>query len=641
MNGSLTWIGTVLERMRKCTVTVFGDFCVDAYWALDQGEAEISIETGLPVKRVREQRYSLGAAGSVLANLAAMEVGTIHVVGVASNDLFGGKLREMIEECGAKADGLLCIPAWQTMVYAKPCFGEQEDNRIDFGAFNVISEELLDKLLMKLEDAVTMSDAVVLNQQVPQGLSSPETISRINQIIARHPETIFLADARHYSQEYRGAALKLNLSEAARLLGENAEQAEIEANAKEFALRINRKIGKTAFLTLGERGLAVAIDGTVTLIPGLQVIERTDSVGAGDAAVAALAACLAAQATPLQATILANIAGMITVKKLQMTGTASASEILAASRALNYVFHPELADSPRRAKYLPGTEIEVIGDLPSDLDIQHCIFDHDGTLSTLREGWEQIMEPMMVHAILGDRYDEVDEATFTRVQKKARQFIDRTTGIQTLVQMVGLAELVRQCGFVPESQILDAHGYKHIYNVELLKTVKMRVEKLQKGELHSADFQIKNAVQLLEELYRSGVKLYLASGTDEADVISEAESMGYAHLFEGRIFGAVGDINVEAKKIVLERIIRQHDLSGHQFATFGDGPVELRETQRRGGLCIGVASDELRRFGLNLSKRSRLIRAGANLIVPDYTQLSTLLQVLQLDRVASPAATNE
>jgi hypothetical protein len=107
--------------------------------------------------------------------------------------------------------------------------------------------------------------------------------------------------------------------------------------------------------------------------------------------------------------------------------------------------------------------------------------------------------------------------------------------------------------------------------------------------------------------------------------------MGYACLFEGRIFGSVGDLNVEAKKLVLERIIRDNNLAGHEFATFGDGPVELRETERRGGLCIGVASDEVRRFGLNISKRRRLIRAGADVIIPDYSQLPALMKLMQLD----------
>ncbi|HEY9593499.1 MAG TPA: hypothetical protein VHE79_03420, partial [Spirochaetia bacterium] len=62
--------------------------------------------------------------------------------------------------------------------------------------------------------------------------------------------------------------------------------------------------------------------------------------------------------------------------------------------------------------------------------------------------------------------------------------------------------------------------------------------------------------------------------------------------------------------------------------TFGDGPVEMRETKRRGGIAVGVASDELRRFGWNMRKRARLIRAGADLVVPDFAQWKTLLGVL-------------
>jgi hypothetical protein len=106
--------------------------------------------------------------------------------------------------------------------------------------------------------------------------------------------------------------------------------------------------------------------------------------------------------------------------------------------------------------------------------------------------------------------------------------------------------------------------------------------------------------------------------------------MGYADLFEGRIFGSVGDIKADAKKMVLDRIVEENNLAGHQFTTFGDGPVEMRETQKVGGLCVGVASDELRRFGWNMAKRTRLIRAGASLLVPDFSQMPALLKVLRL-----------
>ena len=271
------------------------------------------------------------------------------------------------------------------------------------------------------------------------------------------------------------------------------------------------------------------------------------------------------------------------------------------------------------------SEIEIVRELPVDMNIQHAIFDHDGTLSTLRQGWEQIMEPMMVRAILGPRYEEAEESLYYKVVDHVRRFVDKTTGVQTLVQMQGLVELVKQFGCVPKEEILDIHGYKAVYNDELLVMVRLRMEKLGRGELDVLDFQMKNARLLLDKLYAKGVKLYLASGTDVGDTKAEAKVLGYAHLFDGRIFGAVGDINVEAKKLVLQQIIGEHELSGPEMVTFGDGPVEIRQTRKRSGIAVGVASDEVRRFGLNPVKRARLIRAGADLIVGDFSQLDELL----------------
>ena len=242
------------------------------------------------------------------------------------------------------------------------------------------------------------------------------------------------------------------------------------------------------------------------------------------------------------------------------------------------------------------------------------------------------MEPMMVRAILGSEYDNADEVLYHKVVDTSRRFIDKTTGIQTLVQMQGVIELVRQFGCVPEDDILDMHGYKAVYNEALLEMVNGRVGKLNRGELDSEDFQVKNARPLLEKLVAQGVTLYLASGTDEEDVIAEAEALGYAHLFKGGIFGATGDIKVEAKRVVLERIIRENHLSGSEFATFGDGPVEMCECRKRGGVAVGIASDEVQRFGLNLAKRTRLIRAGADLMVPDFSQLDRLLKTLHLNQ---------
>jgi len=205
------------------------------------------------------------------------------------------------------------------------------------------------------------------------------------------------------------------------------------------------------------------------------------------------------------------------------------------------------------------------------------------------------------------------------------------------VQMQGLVRMVREFGIVPAADILDMHGYKRVYNDALMRRVRQRLARLEAGELDVTDFTVKQAVPLLRALHAAGVQLYLASGTDQADVENEARALGYAELFGDRVFGAGDDVTHDAKRHVLERIMAHvGDLAG-RVVTFGDGPVEIRETQLRGGLTVGVASDEVRRFDLNPAKRARLIRAGAAVIVPDYSQLSALLEFLGFAGDGTPA----
>lgn len=301
----------------------------------------------------------------------------------------------------------------------------------------------------------------------------------------------------------------------------------------------------------------------------------------------------------------------------------------------DFIYYPELAQHPRQARYADGTEVELINERLPRLAIRHAIFDHDGTISTLREGWERIMEPMMIKAILGNGHATVDETLFNRVRTRVRELVERTTGIQTIVQMHALVDLVREFGIVPADQVLPAIKYKGIFNEELIALVNLRLGKLACGELEISDFTLRGAVPFLRELKKNGVRLYLASGTDEADLKREAERLGYADVFENRIYGSIGEVARDAKKVVIERILDGVNGAAEQLVTFGDGPVEMRETIRRGAFAVGVASDELRRFGLNPDKRTRLIHAGANALVPDFSQWPKLWKLLQLSSPSS------
>jgi phosphoglycolate phosphatase-like HAD superfamily hydrolase len=393
-------------------------------------------------------------------------------------------------------------------------------------------------------------------------------------------------------------------------------------------------------VTRGARGCLVFSREDDRQIFGLQLPGRLDPVGAGDTFSSALAATISGSVKLTAAAAVANIAAAITAQKLFQTGTASPDEILELGSRAEYAHYPELAELPDRARYLDETEIEIITEPLPVMNIRHAIFDHDGTISTLREGWERIMEPMMMKSVLGDSHGAADDKLVNRVKNRVREFIERTTGIQTISQMHGLVELVREFGLVPENQILPAAQYKSIFNEELIALVNLRLAKLEAGELNVSDFTLKGAVPFLRAFQHAGVRLYLASGTDEKDVKREAACLGYADVFEGGIYGSIGEVARDAKKVVLERIM--HDVNGafDQLITFGDGPVEVRETKRHGAVAIGVASDELRRFGMNLDKRRRLVRAGADAVVPDFSQWQELWRLLRLSsRQASSAAT--
>ncbi len=100
------------------------------------------------------------------------------------------------------------------------------------------------------------------------------------------------------------------------------------------------------------------------------------------------------------------------------------------------------------------------------------------------------------------------------------------------------------------------------------------------------------------------------------------------NFLQGRIRGSKGNEIGDAKRIVINRIIEEGHCEGKNLMVIGDGPVEIIEGRRVGALCIGVASDEIKRHGLNYNKRTRLIRAGANIIIPDFSQLDKLLKII-------------
>jgi phosphoglycolate phosphatase-like HAD superfamily hydrolase len=253
--------------------------------------------------------------------------------------------------------------------------------------------------------------------------------------------------------------------------------------------------------------------------------------------------------------------------------------------------------------------------------IRHALFDFDGTLSTLRQGWEGIMGPVCVEMIAGDG------GATPEIVEAVQRMIDETTGIQTIYQMQRLREMVRAFGRVPEERIRTAEEYKAMYLERLHVPVRARLAQIERGEKTRDDFRIRGCVDFLEGLRTRGVTCYVFSGTDREDVRHECGELKLDHYF-AEIWGAIPNLEAYSKEKVIRDIIAAHDLAGPEVIAIGDGPVELRAAREVGGIALGVASDEERGHGWNPRKRERLLRAGAHLLVPDFSEAPKLLAYL-------------
>jgi phosphoglycolate phosphatase len=238
------------------------------------------------------------------------------------------------------------------------------------------------------------------------------------------------------------------------------------------------------------------------------------------------------------------------------------------------------------------------------------LFDFDGTLSVIRSGWMNVMVPMMVEILADLKTGESEE----QLRGLVEEFVWRLTGKETIYQMIAFADAIQARGGKP----LEPLAYKQMYLDRLWVKIEARVEALRKGQADPEEYLVPGSRALLEGLKERGLKMYLASGTDEIYMKEEARLLGVTKYFDGGVYGALDDYKSFSKAILIQRILSTAEFQGNQFLGFGDGYVEIEEVKNVGGVAVGVASEEPACANVDPWKRQRLIGVGADYIVPNY-----------------------
>lgn len=290
---------------------------------------------------------------------------------------------------------------------------------------------------------------------------------------------------------------------------------------------------------------------------------------------------------------------------------------------------------PSSTRLLAGTSVEVVRELPRGPAPEHALFDFDGTLSLIREGWMDVMVPMLAEILLEyARPGETEEG----IRALVKDFVTELTGKQTVYQMIRLAEEIRARGGTPR----DPLDYKAEYHERLMERIAFRRKGLADGTLPREAALVPGSLEILGLLKARGVAIYIASGTDEEYVLEEAALLGVDEFARGRIYGAQADYASFSKELVIRRILEVNRVDGRRLAAFGDGYVEIADCKAAGGIAVAVASDESGRSGRpDPWKRERLLGAGADLVVPDYRDAEALVSYIWDGIEPEPAADAE
>lgn len=304
-------------------IVVLGDVMLDEFiWGRVR---RISPEAPVPVVEVERQTLALGGAGNVVSNLVAL--GAIPLtLGIVGDDMDAERLRAAFHKLGVSTDGLVVDAARPTTLKMRIIAHNQQVVRADRESRAVVSEDIEDRLVAHFLSQVEMADALVVSDY-NKGLLTKRLLSRTLQA-ARERDLIVCVDPkmRSFACYQPVTVITPNNQEAAQAAGAliEDEQSLVEAGRKLLGSIDCRAV----LVTRGEEGMTLfAEGGEVTHIPTV-AREVYDVTGAGDTVIATLALALTANASLVEAAVLANHAAGAVVGKIG-TATVSREELLA------------------------------------------------------------------------------------------------------------------------------------------------------------------------------------------------------------------------------------------------------------------------------------------------------------------------
>ena len=323
---TLAPLQTLVERFAGRRVLVLGDLMLDHYlW----GRCErISPEAPVPVVEVERETSSLGGAGNVAANLAALGAEPV-LVGAVGDDAHARQLFEAFAARGVNTRAIVRDRHRRTTLKTRIVAQSQQVVRADWESRADLEAEALAEVLAMLERELPRSEALVISDY-GKGVVTRATLERARGVARAHGIPICVDPKESHADAYRGVSLVTpNQHEAGWVMGRRIVD---EESLMAVGWGLQRRLDcDGALITRGAEGMSLfERSGRYTHLPTV-AREVYDVTGAGDTVVGVAALALAAGADYPEACYLANHAAGVVIREL---GTATCSpEDLRASLA--------------------------------------------------------------------------------------------------------------------------------------------------------------------------------------------------------------------------------------------------------------------------------------------------------------------
>lgn len=323
----MIWTKGWLEKLGKCCVLVVGDLMLDEY---QRGHVErISPEAPVPILNVVARDATLGGAGNVVKNLRSLNAG-VTVVGVLGGDDTAEQILKRLTSLGVSGDGVVkdaCRISTRKVRFVSVEHGQQVF-RADEETTQEVSGEVEENLIRKVREKAA-SAQVILCSDYLKGVLTAKVLKAAFEAGRERRVPVIVAPKDKEPKKYEGASILMpNLRELSRLVGTPMDgDAWLVGSAGHLAGRLGLE---ALLVTRGSEGMTLfeAEESGLRRVDIPTVARKIyDVTGAGDTALAAFAAAMAAGASREAAAHLSNISAGVVVGK-RGTAIVTPDEIL-------------------------------------------------------------------------------------------------------------------------------------------------------------------------------------------------------------------------------------------------------------------------------------------------------------------------